>query len=468
MDDDDRAASDASFAGRPFFFMHIPKTAGSTLIQIIEQQFHERRIARWLYPFRLKNEGVSFFEEHNYFHGHVEYAIMRSLLGRAPVTITMLRNPTDQYLSQLGNHKRVKAEQIPDWTEDLHTTFQETTLRQFVFDPPPLLAFEARNWQNKQAKMLAFDVAHEQGAGTLAPELFDLPRNYVLPTPTFEQAAARLEGLELFGLAERFQDSLFLMSYTFGWLPLVNYEIRNDSEGERPYQHSVDEDILAAIKQANAIDEKLFRFARSLFDERYRKMCIDLIQCFGRNEYDMPLSEEALVILLDRRYQRQFSTTKPLSTRIRQSFEDKISGRSWQGRQLDASGKTYRWSGPGKVSSVDLPANVVSDAHLRVSVLMAISEEVRASLVLTVNDQIIETTPNPDDSNVQEGFVTADVFGRSPGLVRIKLSLDRTVRPVDLWPESQDGRSLGIAVDWIEIDPVGVQNAFAGSSGGMG
>src|SRR4051812_37794559 len=90
----------------PCFFMHVPKTAGSTLIQALEQQFDEDEIAHWLYPFRLIDASPDFFERHRYFHGHVEYAVMRALLRVRPIALTMLRHPIEQYLSQFGNHKR--------------------------------------------------------------------------------------------------------------------------------------------------------------------------------------------------------------------------------------------------------------------------------------------------------------------------------------------------------------------------
>jgi hypothetical protein len=44
-----------------FFFMHIGKTAGTTLLQIVEQQFDEKEVARWLYPFHLRDRPTSFF-----------------------------------------------------------------------------------------------------------------------------------------------------------------------------------------------------------------------------------------------------------------------------------------------------------------------------------------------------------------------------------------------------------------------
>lgn len=55
------------------FFMHIPKTGGQSLVEVIEKQFEENEIARCLYPFDLTAKPSSYFDERRYLHGHVEY-----------------------------------------------------------------------------------------------------------------------------------------------------------------------------------------------------------------------------------------------------------------------------------------------------------------------------------------------------------------------------------------------------------
>src|SRR5687768_10206319 len=141
-----------------FFFMHIPKTAGTTLMQIIEQQFDEKEIARFSYhPFLLLERPPSFFTEHRYFHGHIEYNVMCSFLARPPVTMTMLREPVARYLSHFEYYQRASLNELPLTSPENKSQFQQTSLERFISDPPEILIPLAHNFKNLQATMLAFE-----------------------------------------------------------------------------------------------------------------------------------------------------------------------------------------------------------------------------------------------------------------------------------------------------------------------
>src|SRR2546421_9795983 len=123
-------------ADAQFFFMHIPKTAGTTLSQIIEQQFDEKEVASGLYPSHLIDAQPSFFRQHRYFHGHVEYAVMCSFLQQQPVAMTMLREPVERYLSHFKFYQRVQLNKILDESREVLNQFHQISLERFVYDPP--------------------------------------------------------------------------------------------------------------------------------------------------------------------------------------------------------------------------------------------------------------------------------------------------------------------------------------------
>ena len=441
------------------FFMHIPKTAGTTLVQIIEQQFEESRIARWLYPFRLVDELPGFFKEHQYFHGHVEYALMCSLLPRRPMTITILRDPVEQYLSQFGNNKRVSLSQIPDWTPEIYEQFQRTPLSSFVCDPPEILIPVSLNWQNRQAKMLALEFQGDAHGSVAEADLYRRTPMFILPTPTIEAAKVRLNELTFFGITERFQDSLFLMAYTFGWLPTVDYENMNTGLAQRPRRDDLPTDLLKQIQDLNRIDSELYDYAQHLFEARYEQMCHELVEQYGRREHapsKLPLSRDLLIELLDLHYQRRFVERNPAIPALRFKFDRKLSGRNWQVRELGPNNQAFRWSGPGRCSTMDFPIAATSDVWLRLSIFMAITEEVMASLVTKVNDQTIEMTVRRADTGARilEGCVSQEVLRRRPGCARVSLEVERTLRPSEIIPASKDNRLLGIALNCVEFEPI--------------
>lgn len=259
------------------FFMHVPKTAGTTLIQVLEQHFDEREIARWLYPTTVIEAGPDFFVRHRYFHGHVEYGLIRSLLRDAPVSLTLLRPPVERVLSQIGNHQRVTPEQLPDVPVDQLEEFRRIGLEEFLFDPPPRVRPLAANFQNLHAKLLVTE--HDPArSGHLLPLLAD--GRYVYPTPDLEQAKRRLDSFAFVGLTERFQETLFLLAYTFGWPPAVEYRSLNVGI-ERPRREQLSPSMLDRLVELNRIDLALYDHGRRLFEVRYETMMRELRERYG-------------------------------------------------------------------------------------------------------------------------------------------------------------------------------------------
>lgn len=439
--------------GQQFFFMHIPKTAGTTLIQILEQQFDEQEIAKWLYPFHLFAPNAQSLRSHRYFHGHIEYDLMCSFLRRPAVTITMLRDPVERYLSQFGNHKRVAGAQIPDWTKEVYHQFQQTSLSQFISKPPPELLAESRSWQNKQARMLTSPSASDHSY--LGSTEASANR---IEAPSLEQAKKRLDQIAFFGLTERFQDSLFLLAYTFGWTPHVAYQtVNNAPTGQRPSRVSLTDDVLNEIERLNLIDRQLYEHAERLFETRYQQMCSELVDFYGSRgsaHSKPPLSSKTLFDLLDRHYRRRFMERSPLSTSAYLTFDSKFSGHNWQVREKDLSGDTFRWSGPGCSSTLDFRLVCTSDVKLRVGIFMAISEPVLESLITKVNGEPIPMKRVDDASGtiILEGYVKKEQLKQRLECVRVTFEIDHTVRPRDVIPDSQDERLLGVAFRWVELE----------------
>lgn len=78
-------------------FLHIPRTAGTTFISIVDSFFDNNSI----YPKQLWHEllarGETDFSKFRLFRGHFGYGI-HHLLEKKPVYLTILRNPLERLM----------------------------------------------------------------------------------------------------------------------------------------------------------------------------------------------------------------------------------------------------------------------------------------------------------------------------------------------------------------------------------
>jgi len=437
------------------FFMHIPKTAGSTLLPIVERQFDEDKIARWLYPFRMMDTPLEFFQQHLCFHGHVEYSLMRSFLPKTPVTMTMLRDPIERYLSHYGNYQRATIDKIPDTTIDVFNQFHQISMEDFVYDPPPKLIPLSLYLQNLQVKFLASEIDKEQPLETQLELIKTL--QYILPTPSLEQAKQRLDNLAFVGLTERFQDSLFLMAYTFGWLPITEYRSLNTQE-PRPQQDKLPPDLLEKINNLNDLSQQLYAYGRDMFETRYQQMEQELLERYGGREdahRKLPLEPDRMVELLNDHYRQRFVERNATISAIKLFFNKKIPGINWHGQEYNETHGGTRWTGPGRCARLDLPLAITSNIWLRVSVIAAITQEILDSLVVKVNGASIPLRMNfsQNGARIYVGYVSQNILARQPGCTTISFEVEKTIRPADIIPENEDVRFLGIAINWVQVEP---------------
>jgi hypothetical protein len=81
---------------------------------------------------------------------------------------------------------------------------------------------------------------------------------------TLERAVANLDRLSAIGLTERFDESVVLMTRAFGWQPMA-YRSENVTAG-RPPQRDFPPDALATVARYNALDLELYRRVRERFE----------------------------------------------------------------------------------------------------------------------------------------------------------------------------------------------------------
>ncbi|HCX31104.1 MAG TPA: hypothetical protein DHU55_15260 [Blastocatellia bacterium] len=228
--------------GQALIFLHIPKTAGTTLNRIIEWQYSGLSIYT-MDPYRIRATAERFkrlSEQRRrrlrVVRGHLFYGI-HEFLPQGATYITMLRDPVTRFLSSYyfilrrplhPMHRKLKKERLG--------------VEEFIRLTP--------HRQNLQCRFIA---GFENGE-ICDEQVLDVAKENL--TRSFS----------VIGLCERFEESLMLMAITFGW-EVPFYENRKVSK-IRPV---VEPRLVDLIKEHNRLDVELYEFGKKLFAENLYK-----------------------------------------------------------------------------------------------------------------------------------------------------------------------------------------------------
>lgn len=223
-----------------FFFVHLQKTAGTTLFRRLRRVFGDAAV----YPDRARDGDpvASIISvEHLLDRWHERRDEIRVVTGHFPLctaellgggftTLTVLREPVERTLSYLRHHRKLTPED------------RDKTLEEIYEDP---FRFQGLV-HNHMVKMLGLRV-EDMDAGALTR--IDL-------TPAdLRRAEERLETVDVFGLQERFEQFCDDLSARFGW-DLGPPEVSNRT---RPVE--VTDEFRARIADDNALDVELYEYA---------------------------------------------------------------------------------------------------------------------------------------------------------------------------------------------------------------
>lgn len=250
-----------------YFFLHIPKTAGTTFDSVLHQVFDPADVCPpYDYPELLRIPRAD-LSNYRLFRGHFYYFFERLLPAR-PTFLTLLRDPVERTLSLYHHICR-------DPSHFQHHAM--CSLRRGLADAvrsPELLP------PNFQVTALACDldpVGTMDAARAAHPEGFD-ERSVIygkmtkcLPTrDDLASACRRLEEMKFVGIAERFDDSVRLLCSAFGWT-VPGYVSLNVAPA-RTRRDQIPPDVLDALMRAHELDYELYEFAKSLFAKRLSRM----------------------------------------------------------------------------------------------------------------------------------------------------------------------------------------------------
>ena len=238
-------------------FLHIPKTAGTTLRSIIEDNFPADQ-SYFLYIGNALHPGMEQFsaltEEDKrkikIFSGHFHFGFHRHLPQPCKY-ITVLREPVDRtvslyhHLLQEENARHDKS--VAEIQERIRR--EKLSLEGFVTSGITL------DTDNAQTRILSGES----------------PRFGQCSHETLEKAKRNLrEDIAVAGLTERFDESVMLIHKVLGW-PVPLYVKKNVS-GRRSKKEAASPKTLEVIRRFNTLDTELYNYAQGLLDEQIERL----------------------------------------------------------------------------------------------------------------------------------------------------------------------------------------------------
>jgi Sulfotransferase family len=217
-------------------FMHIPKTAGTTLYPSLQWSYPPHQTLHIDIPknelHRLEQFPLEYRSNLRLLHGHFAFGVHK-YVPRTCRYVTVLREPVTRVISA---YKHVlKRTGHP---------YHERVIRGRIDLEEFIQTFWLEEKRNRQIRNLCNE--------------YDAPVNQDL----LEQAKRNLEGFLVVGLTERFEETFALIRRTVG-LRLPFYVTRNVGF---PLQAS--ERAIQLIREREELDMELYTFAQHLFDER--------------------------------------------------------------------------------------------------------------------------------------------------------------------------------------------------------
>jgi hypothetical protein len=244
---------------RRLLFLHIHKTAGTSLKRQLLQSVPPREVCPYPFEWQVRQADYATLSRFTFFFGHIS-PLALPFTPSSFDRITMLREPRVRLLSAFAYWKK---------TSNLHNEFFRAvaplTLLQFLRDDSPLI--RQATW-NVQARLLAgghFGTTDELRTNVIGPDID--------PNELANQAEENFGMFTLIGTVERYAESLRLARTLLGLPDSPVDEVHNRSgvTPESYVQLMSDPDVAEALHARTAIEARVYAAAMLRLDEQLKR-----------------------------------------------------------------------------------------------------------------------------------------------------------------------------------------------------
>lgn len=453
-------------------FIHIPKTAGTTMSAILESRFDHQHICPTPYWRNLRQMSQDEMTPYQLFRGHFPYDVADLVPGK-PVCITMLRDPIERVISAYEFMKTCIIVNPP--ARKVQEKARTLSLKDYVRDP------EVNGVINAQTRMVAGRDCQSRKIDQRDPIALDI-------------AKENLEYFAFVGLTEQFWDSMGLLSYQFGWTPPK--EIQRLMVGQKKLRReNLTQDVIDVITEYNQLDIEFYEYSKAIFEAQYAKMVAHLKERYGqelygqeneqekktsgeevtRSQSNAAMSEpealdaesqenetpdaEELRSLLEKHYEACFreQQEEPKATqRLTFTFDQAVHGNGWHRLEGIERNEPFRWTGPRTESSLDFPIDLSQDLAMEFRILNSTTPDILQSLQVSANDHPLKLVPlHRDESGAMfRTTIPKTVAKHDKPFTRLSFTIDKTIPFNTVSLGSDDKRPVGLAMSLVQFFPV--------------
>lgn len=421
-----------------YYFAHIPKTAGTSLIVLLDRFFPAEAIMPDQLWRQVNDLSAVKARDYQFIRGHFGGGGAAMLSNRTIKYFTMLRDPVELSYSTYEFIKREKNTVVHDLVIDEQLSFED-----FLVHP------DTQNLvSNRMVRYLSFDFKKDPSA----QEVFLSPQSIKDLQPLlagnnqplseeqrFQRAKKWLDEALWFGVLDRFNDAIRLLCYRMQW-PAIGENQKLNRHKKRPV---VSDLARQRVLQNNQEDSRLYNYAQQQFETEYRAM----LHALSLNELS---SSDEIDAALDVRYQHHFSQKVNLNDKIEFNCDQVLRGQNWHRREwIETEQSYFRWSGPGEISSLDFWLEH-NDYQIEINIINALSEKFLDNLLIQINGNALHWTS--DDIGVVRTLrmkASKNVI-KDNGLVRLSFICPDVMSHAQAF-DSDDQRLVGFALKNIVI-----------------
>jgi len=265
------------------YFMHIPRTAGTSLRQFLRLVYPENRILMLGMPSEFKKYTLDELKDFDCYDCHFGPDLYK-LIGRPALpVITILRDPVERYISTLY-FRQWHVKNYPHFFEreyvEFMNPFLDADLRTLLSVPE--IANLGRDEQTRTLGLGGmWNLRSFLKDGSNKRDKF-LLNAFKLPVPTEKQkmnqilnnARAQLDNMAVVGITERFDEALELVGDLLGVPPRlfqVNVGVKKAAVNKHGYRSKLPPDLIEQVEELTASDRELYAYAYELFEQQYAR-----------------------------------------------------------------------------------------------------------------------------------------------------------------------------------------------------